>query len=208
MSDAYTRPDPAAAYEALRTTAAQMLGLDLANELTPTASLQVNLVSVLLLELDGSKVKRWRTRLGTAVALLTKLLPAATEPPPDGRPRGEAKAKLKALIEQTLRSGLPVDRRHRRQPSALSSLRPRSRGGARCWRERRHPLPVHHRPPLLLLHLNGMRQSGKAPMAPPTPAAAACSVSETPIDGPCCHRTGAASCHQQRRRRTRTTNHA
>jgi hypothetical protein len=37
MSDACTRPDPAAAYEALRTTATQMLGLDLANELTPTA---------------------------------------------------------------------------------------------------------------------------------------------------------------------------
>lgn len=73
MSDACTRPDPAAAYEALRTTAAQMLGLDLANELTPTASLQVNLVSVLLLELDGSKVKRWRTVRSTCLGWVRPL---------------------------------------------------------------------------------------------------------------------------------------
>jgi hypothetical protein len=105
--------DPAAAYEALRAETAGMLKYDLA-DLSLVQGLQLDLVSLLRLEVDTlqGKVLAGDTvdlnRLAVAFGMLQKILPPAAlkaEPPPEVRPRTEARDKLKALIEAVILAG-------------------------------------------------------------------------------------------------------
>jgi hypothetical protein len=80
-----TDPDPAAAYAALRAETAGMLKLDAAN-LSLVEGLQLDLVSLLRLEVDGlqgavlSGDQVDLARLSTALAMLQKLLPTQLAP--------------------------------------------------------------------------------------------------------------------------------
>jgi hypothetical protein len=114
MSDA--KPDPAAAYEALRAETAGMLNYDLA-DLSLVQGLQLDLASLLRLEVDTlqGKVLAGDTvdlgRLGVAFGMLTKLLPPAAleAEPSEVRPHSEARERLKALIDATILAGPDPD---------------------------------------------------------------------------------------------------
>ncbi len=103
--------NPSAAYENLRRETATLLGYNLAGDLPLTQSLQLDLVSLLRLEVDGLQGRVLAgqevdlDRLAAALGMLQKLLPPAelkVDPPQVGRPAaGSARERLKALIEAT-----------------------------------------------------------------------------------------------------------
>jgi hypothetical protein len=107
MSD----PDPAAAYERLRTETAAMLRLNLA-DLTLTEGLQLDLVALLRLEIDslqGAALSGETVdlqRLAAAHGMLQKMLPeralVASAPPAEPRFGPTARQRLRELIERTV----------------------------------------------------------------------------------------------------------
>jgi hypothetical protein len=80
MSDA-SRPDPAAAYENLRRESAALLGLDPGGNLTALQAMQIDLASIIRMEIDAAQGAQLAGhevdigRLSVALGMLTKLLP-------------------------------------------------------------------------------------------------------------------------------------
>lgn len=157
MSD----PDPAATYERLKIETAQMLNLDAAS-LSLVENLQLDLVSLLRLEVDGLQGAVLAgdqvdlARLSTALGMLRQLLPekalVAPAPAPAARFDGNARERLRRLIETTVLAGEAdeavrmADVREREEMAACAAAAPdgwKPAGGvARDDSDVPHPLLV------------------------------------------------------------------
>ena len=110
---------PAAAYEALRASTAEMLRLDPAN-LSLVEGLQLDLIALLRLttsDMQGAAVSGGAVdldRLSTALQMLQKLLPekslVASAPTPETRFGPSARERLRKLIEKTVLTDGAADR--------------------------------------------------------------------------------------------------
>jgi hypothetical protein len=99
--------DPAAQYKKLRAATVEMLGLGGENNLTPVQSLQIDLISVLLLEIDSLQGQQLAgqpidmSRLATALSMLQKLMPPTSLSPTLSEPNFDgAAAEFARLIAQ------------------------------------------------------------------------------------------------------------
>jgi hypothetical protein len=123
-----TDPDPAATYERLRDETAAMFNYDIAN-LSLTQGLQIDLVSLLRLEIDtmSGAVLAGKTvdlsRLVAAHGLLQKMLPESALVAPSAAadhtdPFAGAREELRALLSQRAEA---LERRDRRLEAELAA---------------------------------------------------------------------------------------
>lgn len=98
--------NPAGQYAKLRSETMKTLGFDADKDLSPLQDLQINLASILLLEIDSAQGAQLAgtpvdlSRLNTAISLLHKMLPAtslAASPEPDF---AGARERLAAMLTQ------------------------------------------------------------------------------------------------------------